>query len=487
MPAANTRRPALLIAILPLAVLVVLIVFNVLVFGEDTLAGASQLSLLLSALFAAALASRYGKSWKDMMDGVTGTVSASIGAVLILLSIGMLAGAWMISGVIPSFIYYGLSILRPGFFLPAALLICAGISVFTGSSWTTIATIGVAVLGIGDAMGISDAVTAGAIISGAYFGDKISPLSDTTNLASASVGIDLGRHIKYMMKTTVPTFILTLVIFSAISVFGASGAADLGEIEGIRCMIRENFNVTPWLFLVPAAVGVMIARRFPVLPTLICAGLLGAVFALIFQGELLDKLAGEGPGRIGILMRSLYGPVEYKLGDSSLSTLLSTGGMAGMLNTVWLILTAMTFGGVMDSAGFIGRITEAIISRIHSTVSIVTATVLSCILFNIVIADQYLTIVLSGKMFSSSYRDRRLAPEVLSRTIEDAGTVTSVLIPWNSCGATQASVLGVATMAYLPFAFFCYLSPLMSIFFALTGIGIRYNHDTSNNSSKARQ
>ncbi len=407
------------------------------------------------------------------MEGVVKTVSASTTAILILFSIGMIAGSWMIGGVIPNFIYYGLSILRAEYFLPATLVISAIISVCTGSSWTTIATIGVALLGMGNALGINPAITAGALISGAYFGDKVSPLSDTTNLAASSCNVDLMTHIKFLMRSSAPAFVITLIIFSLISIFGSSSAADMSEIQAIQEALKTNINITPWVFIVPAAVGYMIYKKMPVLAILVIASFLGLGCALIFQHDVLVGIAGSEGNIMDVLMRSLYGTSEIKVGEPSIDSLLTTRGMAGMLNTVWLVLMAMTFGGMMESAGFMNRITEAMISKIQKTSSLVTATVLNCLLLNIVVADQFLTIVLSGKMFSKAYENHGLTPEMLSRTIEDSGTVTSVLVPWNSCGATQASVLGVATMSYLPYAFFCWISPLMSIFLVVTGLSVR--------------
>lgn len=469
----RTKRPALLVALLPIIVLVIFISINVFFLDSDPLSGPSQVSLFLVSLFTAFLAILHGKKWNDLMDGVVHTVSASTSAILILFSIGLIAGAWMIGGIIPSFIYYGLYIMRAEYFLPATLVLSAIVSLCTGSSWTTLATIGVAVLGMGTALGINPAITAGALISGAYFGDKVSPLSDTTNLAVSSTGTDLITHIKFMMKSSGPTFIITLLIFAGISLFGNVGSSDLGEIRNIQIALKENINVTPWVFLVPVAVSFMIYKRLPVLPTLVIASLLGITSALIFQQDAITALAGDGGSKMDVLMRALYGTSEIKVGDPIIDALLATKGMGGMLNTVWLVLMGMTFGGMMDASGFLQRITEALIDKMKSTTSVIASTALNCILLNIIVADQYLTIMLSGKMFSKAYDDRDLAPEMLSRTIEDAGTVTSVLIPWNSCGATQASVLGVATMSYLPFAFFCYLSPLMSIFLAATKLSVR--------------
>lgn len=469
------------LALIPVLVLVFLIIFNVTWLDDDPLAGANQLALLLSSAIASALAVAYGTKFQTLIDGVIKTFSVSAISIVVLLCIGMIAGTWMLSGVIPAFIYYGLFILRPEYFLPAAMIISAIVSIATGSSWTTIATIGVAMLAIGSAMGINPAISAGAIISGAYFGDKLSPLSDTTILASSTAGIDIFEHIKYMMRTTVPTFIIALTIFTVMSIFGGVSDGDTTNVAAIQASLDSLFNLSPFVFIVPILVGFMVYKKVHSLPTLLGASIIAMVAAIILQPEHVGRIAtsltktGEAGflEKLIVLFRAAYGEIAVNTGDEAVDSLVSTGGMRGMLDTVWLIVMAMVFGGVMDASGFIHRITEAIVSKVQSTGSTIVAMVLSCILLNMSTADQYVTIVLSGKMYSQAFRRRGIAPEVLSRTMEDAGTVTSVLIPWNSCGATQAAVLGVPTLTYLPFTFFCILSPVVAITCALTGWGIK--------------
>jgi NhaC family Na+:H+ antiporter len=465
-------EPTFFQSVITILVLMVFLVLNMWLLDDDPLKGGSQMALLMASLVAGGIAWFNGVRWKEMQQGITDTVSQAVTAIIVLLFIGTLAASWMLGGIIPALIHYGLYILHPGYFLPAVVVISALISVGTGSSWSTIATVGVAFLGIGNSLGFSNALTAGAIISGAYFGDKVSPLSDTTNLASAVSGVDLFKHIRYMMNTTVPTIVLTIVIFAVISLFGSRNAdIDVGRIHAA---IQGTFNVTPWVFLVLALVGWMIYKKLPAVVTLFLGSLLGLLSALLFQPGLVHALAGSGSvGDIfTLLLGTLYKGNDIVTGCADVDGLLSTSGMSGMLNTIWLIVSAMVFGGVMMAGGFLQKITSVLIAKVASAGGLVSTTAVSCILFNILTADQYITIVLSGKMYSEAFRKERLAPEVLSRTIEDSGTVTSVLVPWNSCGATQAAVLGVPTLAYLPFCFFCYLSPLMTMLFAWLNIRI---------------
>ncbi len=470
------KRPSLFISLLPMLLLVVLISLNALLASDDMLAGANQLALLTATGLALLLALRCGVSAKRLHEGAIKTLSGALSPIIILLMIGILAGSWMLSGIIPTMIYYGLYILHPAYFLPATLIISAIISVTTGSSWSTIATIGIALMGIGKALGFSDPMIAGAIISGAYFGDKISPMSDTTNLAAATVGIDLFRHIRYMQYTTVPSFVIALLLFGGLSLFTTPDEAAV-SVKEVQASIAQTFRITPLLFIVPIAVIFLIIKRIAAAPVLFIGGLLGGVAALLFQTDLVTALSGEmhltAEGAYRVITRSMYGAQQIETGDPSLNSLFSSKGMAGMLNTVWLIITAMLFGGAMEAGGFLERIAQAMISRIRSNGGIVAANAATCVLFNATAADQYMSIVVPGKMFAPAYRKNGMAPEVLSRTLEDSATATSPLIPWNTCGATQSGVLGVATMSYLPFAFFCYLSPLMTILMASLNINIR--------------
>lgn len=485
------REPTLLESFIPIIFLILLLVINVGIFGSEALGGSNQIVLILSAGVAAIVAVRIGFKWDDIQNGIVKSISSAMASILILLLIGSLAGTWMLSGVVPAMIYYGLQILNPTIFLVAACIVCSIVSIATGSSWTTAATVGIALIGIGQALGISEGLVAGAILSGAYFGDKMSPLSDTTNLAPAMAGTDLFTHIRYMTITTVPSIVLALIIFLVI---GLTNSTD-GVIEGkaaILAAIDGTFNINGWLFIVPVVVVVLIIKKMPALPALLIGTLLGAVFALIFQPELVAKVAatasfdgklyddffGLSPaitnGFIGT-MQAMFGDIAFTTGNAVLDDegLLSSSGMAGMLGTIWLILSAMIFGGVMEGAGMLKRIASAIIAKVNSTGSLISSTVGTCVFFNLTASDQYLAIVVPGRMYADTYREKELAPENLSRTLEDSGTVTSVLIPWNTCGAYHSTVLGVGTFTYLPYCFFNLISPIMTMVMGYTGYKIK--------------
>ncbi|MEM6297124.1 MAG: Na+/H+ antiporter NhaC [Bacteroidota bacterium] len=476
----KTRKPSFLVAFLPILLLITLLGLNVTFFGDDTLSGSNQMALLFAAALGVILALRLGHTWSNLIDGVVESIQSAMPSILILLMIGSLAGTWLLSGTVPTMIYYGLKIIHPSIFLAAACIVSALVALATGSSWSTIATIGVALLGIGKALGMPEGLVAGAVISGSYFGDKMSPLSDTTNLAPAMAGTDLFTHIRYMMYTTIPSFTITVIIFLVIG-FTQDVQGDAENIQSIFTALDATFNITPLLFLVPVCVIVLIVRRIPALPAILIGAVVGGVFALIFQPDLVKQIgegtkASEFSGAAAMyagVIKSMYGDISFTTSNESINDLLSTGGMAGMLNTVWLIVCAMVFGGVMEKAGFLKRIMELVIGLINSTGSLITSTVGTCVFFNVTASDQYLAIVVPGRMFRDEYRKRGLAPENLSRSLEDAGTVTSVLVPWNTCGATQSTVLGVPVIAYAPYCFFNIISPFMSIFFAYAGIKIK--------------
>lgn len=469
------KTPSFFEASLPLLFLIVLLSVNVYVFGSDTLSGSNQIVLLLSGAVAVTISLRLGISWEKLQDGIVTSISSSMSAILILLFIGALAGTWLLSGIVPAMIYYGLQILNPTIFLFAACAICAVVSLATGSSWSTVATVGIALLGIGKALGLSEGLIAGAIISGAYFGDKMSPLSDTTNMAPAVAGTDLFTHIRYMALTTVPSIIITLLLFFVIGFWGSSENVST-DVSTYLHTIESKFNINPFLFLVPIAVILMILKKMPALPALFIGVLLGAVFAIIFQPAVINEVSGvSGNFMLSCftgIMKAMYGQISITTDNEMISSLLSTRGMSGMLNTIWLILCAMVFGGAMEAGGLLQRITLEIIKLANSTASLIAATTGTCVFFNITASDQYLAIVVPGRMFAKTYKDKGLKPENLSRTLEDSGTVTSVLVPWNTCGATQSSVLGVATMTYAPFCFFNIISPLMTMLFAYLNIRI---------------
>lgn len=476
MSEALGRKPGFFQSLIPIVFLIVLLALNVVLFGDDTLGGPNQIVLLLSAGVASIIALRLGYNWTSIRKGMVKSIGSAMPSMLILLLIGSLAGTWLLSGVVPALIYYGLKIINPTIFLFAALVVSAIVSVATGSSWSTIATLGIALLGIGKALGMHEGVVAGAIISGAYFGDKMSPLSDTTNLAPAMAGTDIFTHIRYMALTTGPTFIITMIIFLIWGFVQDTGSVGT-NVEGVLTAIENSFNITPWLFLVPVLLIIIIIKKVPPLPALMAGTLLGVIFALIFQPDIVREIAGNPASKVAGAyigsLKAMFGNISITTSDPVINDLLSTSGMAGMLNTIWLILTAMVFGGVMEMSGMLKSISDAIIARAKSTGSLITATTGTCIFFNVTASDQYMAIVVPGRMFAKVYKERGLKPEVLSRTLEDSATVTSVLIPWNTCGATQAGILGVSTMSYAPYAFFNIISPFMTMLFAWLNFKIR--------------
>lgn len=482
MPA-NTRKPTLTEALVPIVFLIILLSVNVMIFGDEVLDGSNQIVLLLSASVAGLISFNIGISWVTLQRGILHNINAAMPSMLILLLIGSLAGTWMISGIVPAMIFYGLKILNPAIILFASCVVCALVSLATGSSWTTIATVGLALIGIGKAMGISEGLIAGSIISGAYFGDKMSPLSDTTNLAPAMAGTDLISHIRYMTITTVPTLTITLLLFLGIGISNST-TDNVHDIDPILTTLSTSFNINLWLFVVPAVVIIMIVKKVQAIPALFTGSLLGILWAIIFQPHIFQEISGVENNPLKSIyvgsMKALYTNVSMVTGNAIVDELLSTGGMAGMLSTIWLILSAMVFGGIMDASGMLKRITQVIIRMVNSTGSLVASTAASCVFFNITASDQYLAIVVPGKMFEKIYRERGLDPVNLSRTLEDSGTVTSVLIPWNTCGAAQSHVLGVATFTYLPYCFFNIISPFMTIFFAYAGIKIAKLRENTN-------
>jgi NhaC family Na+:H+ antiporter len=478
----HTRKePTVILAFLPILFLIILLVLNIKIFGTDGLSGSNQIVLVLSSAFAAAIAVFGLKiKWEHLLDGMVKSISSAMSSILILMLIGALAGTWLLSGIVPAMIYYGLQVLSPGIFLLAACLVCGVVSVATGSSWTTVATVGVALLGIGKALGFGEGVIAGAIISGAYFGDKMSPLSDTTNLAPAMAGTDLFTHIRHMTKTTAPSMAITLIIFGVMGIY-ADGEGSVNQVKEISGVILEQFNITGWLFIVPLVVLVLILKKVAAVPALFIGALLGAVFAIIFQPEVVQSIAAV-PGEtfsfaylsFKAVMMAMYGEISIMTSNDVVNELLTTRGMAGMMNTIWLIVCAMAFGGIMEESGMLRVLAEAVIRKVHSVGSLIASTAATCVFFNITTSDQYLAILVPGRMYADVYKKRGLKPENLSRTLEDSATVTSVLVPWNTCGATQATVLGVATLTFAPYCFFNIISPFMTILFGYLKLGINY-------------
>ncbi|RFN57998.1 Na+/H+ antiporter NhaC [Marixanthomonas ophiurae] len=462
-------------ALIPVFALIGMLAYNVYVYGDDALSGSNQFILLMGAAVAAIVGSYNKVDYKMMIEEVAKNIKSTSGAILILLMVGSLAGTWLLSGIIPTMIYYGLQVLNPTIFLAACVVICAIISVATGSSWTTSATVGIALIGIAEALGISLGMTAGAVLSGAYFGDKLSPLSDTTNLAPAMAGTDLFTHIRYMTLTTIPTIIITILVFVVIGfTLDTEGVADTASILS---SIEASFTVSPWLFLVPVLVIGMIIKKTPPLIALLIGTLLGGLFALIFQPDVVAAIGGSDnltfmSGYKGV-MNAITVDIAIPTNSEVLNDLFSAGGMYGMLGTIWLIICAMVFGGIMEAIGALAAISRALLNLFHTTFGLFASTVFTCLGLNFTASDQYLAIVVPGKMYAQAYKDKGLAPENLSRTLEDSGTVTSVLIPWNTCGAYHSGVLGVPVVDYLFFAVFNWLSPFMTLFFAAFRIKIK--------------
>lgn len=536
------------LALLPLMILILLLGLNVWLYGDSATYGANQIALIMAAAIAAAIGLFLKVPFSRVLEGMNNSISSSVTAMLILLLIGGLTGTWMISGIVPAMIYYGLQILSPGIFLVATLVVCSIVSLATGSSWTTVATVGVALIAIGNALGISPAMTAGAIISGAYFGDKISPLSDTTNLAPAMAGTDVFTHVRYMLYTTVPSYLITLAVFWLLSM-NLKITATEASAEVLSAMIESKFNLSPWLFLVPAIVVGMVLLKSSALSALFMAMILAGGVAVVYQPQVIHELANEALTARGILdsgepaagsesssepggdppahtsaagglsgwtaypLKAYYALVNAMSIETRLEVdeaqirkvlisrgvnaeraeslvgefqsnkkntdLIKSKGMQGMLSTIWLVFCAMCFGGAMEGIGLLERITLPLVKFSQSVGSLIGTTVASCFLVNIAAADQYLAIVVPGRMFRKVFEARGLAPQNLSRALEDSGTVTSVLVPWNTCGATQAGVLQVSTLTYAPYCVFNYVSPLMSVFFGAFQIAIARRLDAA--------
>jgi NhaC family Na+:H+ antiporter len=450
-------------------------VLNVKIYGEDATYGSNQIALIIATAIAAVIGLRLGFTWKKLEKGIVKSIKSALPAILILLLIGSLAGTWMISGIVPTMIYYGLEIINPSIFLVAACIVSAIVAMATGSSWSTIATVGLALIGVGEALGFHLPMVAGAIISGAYFGDKMSPLSDTTNLAPAMAGTDLFTHIRYMALTTVPSIVLTLIIFLILG-FTIDTTTNAASVENIMNTIQGKFYVSPILLLVPVIVVVLIIKKVSAVPALLIGTLLGAFAAVLFQPDIIQQIAGEtssyGMSSYKASMNAMFGKISILEEGNSMERLLKTRGMEGMMNTIWLIICAMAFGGVMEACGLLQKITKSVVKMAKSTGSLIATTAGTCVFFNATASDQYLAIVVPGRMFADTYEERGLAPQNLSRTLEDSGTVTSVLFPWNTCGAAQSSILHVATGEYWMYCFFNLISPAMTMIFGYFNIKI---------------
>lgn len=465
------------LALVPLILLVSMLSMAVYLYGSDSSYGPNQIALLLSAGVVQIIGLKLGFSYKELEQAVVDGISRAMGAILILFTVGALIGTWMLAGTAPAMIYHGLSILDPSWFYPATMIICALVALTIGSSWTTAGTVGIALVGIATVMGLSPAITAGAVISGAYFGDKLSPLSDTTNLAPAMAGTDIFTHIRHMFWTTSPSFVIALILFSFIGA-NASTAASTASIDETRELLAANYNLG-WPTFIPLVILLTLAiRKVPALPSITAGALAGCLIAVTYQVDGTIKFIdpdGSLPTSLALLKGSwqaLANGYVASTGNDALNELLSRGGMVSMLNTVWLILSALTFGGVMEKTGLLQRITMALLHSVNGTASLIATTVLTAVGTNIVTSDQYMAIVLPGRMFRMEFARRGLAPENLSRTIEDAGTMTSPLVPWNTCGAFMAATLGVPTFAYLPYAFLNLMNPVIAIIYGIFNIKI---------------
>jgi len=442
-------------AFIVIVYLIVALYVGMQIYGADV-----HMPILSAAIVAAAIAMfSLGYTWKELEEGIVETIKMAMGAILILMIIGMIIGTWILAGIVPTMIFYGLKIMAPGIFLMATLLLCSVVSLATGSSWTTAGTVGIALIGIGGGLGIPLPIVAGAIISGAYFGDKMSPLSDTTNLAPAVAGSELFEHIRHMIFTTGPSYVIALVLYGIIGIKYSGGSLDSGSIDEVLNGLSNSFNISPILLLVPVLVIVMVVLKMPAIPGLIGGTLLGGLFAAMFQGA-----------SMGAIIDAAHYGFSADTGIEVIDSLLSRGGLDSMMWTISLILIAMCFGGIMEKSGMLEAFAKQIMKFATNTGNLVLSTVLTVILFNLIAGDQYLAIVIPGRMYKPLFEKMDLHPKNLSRILEDAGTLTSPLVPWNSCGLFMSGTLGVATVAYAPFAFLNLLNPLISIFYGYTGI-----------------
>jgi len=472
-PELKAKELNLGLALCPIVILVALLACSVYLFGSDASYGANQIALVLATCVAALVGRNLGLPWKKAQEGIIAGIGVGLGPTLILLSVGMLIGTWILSGTVPAMIYYGVQFLNPEVFYAASAVICAMVAISIGSSWTVAGTLGIGLMGIASSFELSPAITAGAIISGAYFGDKLSPMSDTTNLASAATDVDLFEHIRHMLWTTVPSFAAALIVFALI---GSSDAATPGEINALQQSMLNEFNLGVHLLLPLLVMLVLIYKRFPAYPSIVISALTGALFALIFQPDAVARLAGDANelSTPFVLMKgiwiSLFDGYQSNSGNAFLDELLSKGGMSSMLNTVWLIICALGFGGVMERTGILQYLLNFALKSVRSNGSLVMTTVATCVSTNVLAADQFISVALPGRMFKDEYRRRGLSGLNLSRTLEDSATLTSALIPWNTCGAYMSATLGVATFSYAPYAFFNYMCPLVAVIYGYYNI-----------------
>ena len=472
----KASQPTLFDALIPIFSLIVLLSGSVYFYGGDSSYGPNQVALLFCTGIAILVGLKNGVKWRQMEEGIVNGISMALGAMLILLLVGGLIGTWIQAGIVPTMIYFGLQILSPEWFYVASCLICALIAISIGSSWTVAGTIGIGLIGTASGLGLSVEITAGAIISGAYFGDKMSPLSDSTNLAPAVVGTDLFAHIKHMTWTTVPSLVFSLIMFTIIGLNSEVSGESAALSETLE-LLEQNFNISLFLLMPLILVLAMAMMKVPAMATIFIGSIIGGIFGAIFQSEaILASVNSPNFSNGEALLRGIWSALAdgyvSNTGIESLDSLLSGGGMSSMLVTLWLIISAMAFGSVLESTGLIQRLVRSILSLVNSTGSLIAATVATCIGTNIVAADQYIAIVIPGRMYKLEFQKRGLDPRNLSRVLEDSGTITSPLIPWNTCGAYMAATLGVATFAYLPFCFFNLINPIISVIYGYTGFKI---------------
>lgn len=471
----QVREASLLDALVPILILVALLGSSVYLFGDNSSFGPNQIALLLAMGIAAIIGIKNGYKWEDIEQGIVKGISRSLGAILILLAVGSLIGTWMLSGTVPTLIYYGLDLLNPSMFYAASCLICGIVALSIGSSWTTAATVGVALMGVSIGMDMSAPITAGAIISGAYFGDKVSPLSETTNLAPAIAGTNLFAHIQYMLWTTVPSFVIALILFTVIGL-GSDVQESTSRIEEMQQLLNQEFNLGFHMLIPLFLLLAMAIRKVPAFPAVAIGAMLGGVWAVVFQAEVINKLAADGLAGIEatavVVWTALFDGVQFSTSSETLNDLLSRGGMSSMLNTIWLIMCAMTFGAVLEKVGLLKRAVSAFLKGATSAGDMVTRTILTCIGTNIITADQYMAIVMPGRMYKEEFEKRGLNQLNLSRSLEDGGTLTSPLIPWNTCGVYMQGVLAVSPLDYIFYAFFNLINPVLSIIYAYLGIKI---------------
>jgi NhaC family Na+:H+ antiporter len=471
----SPARASVLQALTPVSVLIALLSFSVYLFGEDASYGPNQIALIIGAAVAAFMGWRNGQTWEDIEASIVSGITVSLKPILILFSVGLLIGSWILGGTVPTMIYYSLLILDPAIFYVATCIICALIALSIGSSWTVAGTVGIALIGAAGGMGLSVEITAGAIISGAYFGDKMSPLSETTNLAPAVAGTDLFTHIGHMVWTTLPSISISLILFTIIGL-NIDTSANADDLAVTMDLLTENFTLNPIMLLPVIALLVMANKRFPPIPTIMAGAMLGVILALVFQRPAILALAGDAPNVFLALFKgvwyTLFDGFVLSSGNETLDDLMTRGGMSSMLNTVWLILCAMVFGAVMDHTGLLRTLVDYALSFVNSTGSLIATTIATCIGANIITSDQYIAVVLPGRMYKLEYERRNLDMKNLSRTLEDAGTVTSPLVPWNTCGAYMAGTLGVATFAYLPYCFFNLVNPFVALLYGFINFKI---------------